>query len=196
MLFDEDHRHLRIGCEYAAASARGCRPMRAQAPRTVRQEAEPLGCPPARGRSPASAARRLRADCRNCAGARRAGEKDRNPALVSTPRWAAITMFSCTVSDGNISRSCGTNPRPSAGRSCGGRAVISFPASTIFPDRTRVWPMSVESSVVLPTPLRPSSAMPPFSSSETKRHRPRRCRHNPPSARRSAALQPCERCPT
>src|SRR5258707_1144188 len=51
---------------------------------------------------------------------------------------------------------------PSRARRCGATAVMSRPRQAMVPRLTRVKPMMVSRSVVLPTPLRPSSArLPP-----------------------------------
>ena len=68
-----------------------------------------------------------------------------------------------------MKRSCGTQPSPDWLRRCVGMAARSVPRQRSVPARTRVSPISVTSSVVLPMPLRPSSARlsPASSPSET-----------------------------
>ena len=77
---------------------------------------------------------------------------------VQAPGRATAVRFSCTVSDLKILRSCGTQPMPAAARFSGFRRVMSRPASACVPPCRRVTPTMVSISVVLPTPLRPSSA--------------------------------------
>ena len=103
------------------------------------------------------AARQLRAEVRR--GAPRAAGTSRRRAPASTaPAARPAVRFSSTVSDLKMLRSCGTQPMPAATRWSGrsprsrGRRTRSIPA------RWRVTPTSVVSSVVLPVPLRPSSA--------------------------------------
>ena len=67
-------------------------------------------------------------------------------------------MFSCTVSERKMLRSCGTQPMPSAARVSGASAPTSRPPSAIEPAKRRVTPTRLSISVVLPTPLRPSTA--------------------------------------
>src|ERR1700738_3225632 len=55
-------------------------------------------------------------------------------------------------------RSCGTQPTPAAARRYGRIAVRSRPASSILPPWCRVIPTIVLRRVVLPVPLRPSTA--------------------------------------
>src|SRR6516165_5964418 len=77
---------------------------------------------------------------------------------VHLPGRAIAVRFSSTVSDRNILRSCGDQPMPAATR-CSGRAwVMSRPAKRMLPDLWVVRPSSELMSVVLPVPLRPSSA--------------------------------------
>ena len=71
------------------------------------------------------------------------------------PGRAATSRFSRKVSDGKISRSCGTKPSPAMLRRCGASVEMSLPCRLILPPCRLVWPMMVASSVVLPTPLRP-----------------------------------------
>src|SRR5882724_13100032 len=67
-------------------------------------------------------------------------------------------MFSSTVSERKMLRSCGTQPIPARARWSGRRAVISSPPSATVPPKRRVMPTIELISVVLPVPLRPSSA--------------------------------------
>ncbi len=66
-----------------------------------------------------------------------------------------------------MKRSCGTQPNPACARRCVGTADTSRPAKRTVPRWIRVMPISVTSSVDLPTPLRPSSARLSPSSSAT-----------------------------
>src|SRR6476646_8369831 len=76
-------------------------------------------------------------------------------------------MFSSTVSERKILRSCGTQPIPARARWSGRIAVISSPPSAIAPPKRRVMPTIELISVVLPVPLRPSSASTWPSASES-----------------------------
>ena len=67
-------------------------------------------------------------------------------------------MFSSTVSERKILRSCGTQPMPARARWSGRIAVMSRPPSVMVPPNRRVTPTIELISVVLPVPLRPSSA--------------------------------------
>src|SRR4051812_13083925 len=67
-------------------------------------------------------------------------------------------MFSSTVSERKILRSCGTQPIPARARWSGRIDVISSPPSASVPPKRRVIPTIELISVVLPVPLRPSSA--------------------------------------
>src|SRR6478736_2289398 len=67
-------------------------------------------------------------------------------------------MFSSTVSERKILRSCGTQPIPDRARWSGRIGVISRPASATVPPKRLVIPTIELISVVLPVPLRPSSA--------------------------------------
>ena len=81
---------------------------------------------------------------------------------VHAPGRATTVRFSSTVSDSNTSRCCGTQPRPRRARWWLGILVMSTPLNVMRPRRRRVAPISVVSRVVLPMPLRPSSArLPP-----------------------------------
>ena len=90
-------------------------------------------------------------------------------------------------------RSCGTQPMPAAARWCGGSAVTSRPASTMRPAWRRVTPTSVLSSVVLPVPLRPSSAsesaLVEREVDALRRRPPRRSRRAGRSTRSSSAMR-------
>ena len=66
--------------------------------------------------------------------------------------------FSSTVSEGKMSRVCGTKPRPRAARWCGARPARSSPSKTMRPRVSCANPITADSVVVLPTPLRPISA--------------------------------------
>ncbi len=67
-------------------------------------------------------------------------------------------MFSSTVSERKMLRSCGTQPIPARARWSGRIAVISAPPSATEPPKRRVMPTMELISVVLPVPLRPNSA--------------------------------------
>ena len=67
-------------------------------------------------------------------------------------------MFSSTVSERKMLRSCGTQPMPARARWSGRKLVTSVPASTTEPEKRRVTPTIELISVVLPVPLRPNSA--------------------------------------
>src|SRR5689334_10524219 len=67
-------------------------------------------------------------------------------------------MFSSTVSERKMLRSCGTQPIPARARWSGRIAVMSWPASATLPLRRLTMPTIELISVVLPVPLRPSSA--------------------------------------
>jgi hypothetical protein len=67
-------------------------------------------------------------------------------------------MFSSTVSDLKILRSCGTQPMPARARWSGRICVMSVPSSVMAPPKQRVTPTMELISVVLPVPLRPNSA--------------------------------------
>ena len=67
-------------------------------------------------------------------------------------------MFSSTVSERKMLRSCGTQPIPARARWSGRIAVMSGPPSATVPPKRRVMPTIELISVVLPVPLRPSSA--------------------------------------
>ena len=88
---------------------------------------------------------------------------------VQRPGRATAVRFSSTVSDRKTLRSCGTQPMPARARASGGAAVTSRPSMAIVPANRRVTPTMVLTSVVLPTPLRPStaSASPGATVSET-----------------------------
>ena len=74
------------------------------------------------------------------------------------PGCATAVMFSSTVSERKILRSCGTQPIPARARWSGRIAVMSSPPSARLPPKRRVMPTIELISVVLPVPLRPSSA--------------------------------------
>jgi hypothetical protein len=67
-------------------------------------------------------------------------------------------MFSSTVSERKMLRSCGTQPMPARARWSGRIVVMSVPRSASVPPKRRVMPTMELTSVVLPVPLRPSSA--------------------------------------
>src|ERR1700733_10198444 len=67
-------------------------------------------------------------------------------------------MFSSTVSERKILRSCGTQPIPARARWSGRIRVISSPPRLTVPPKRRVTPTIELISVVFPVPLRPSSA--------------------------------------
>ena len=74
------------------------------------------------------------------------------------PGCATAVMFSSTVSERKMLRSCGTQPIPARARWSGRSAVMSAPPSATAPPKRRVMPTMELISVVLPVPLRPSSA--------------------------------------
>ena len=74
------------------------------------------------------------------------------------PGRATAVMFSCTLSERKMLRSCGTQPMPSAARVSGDAVPTSRPASAIEPAKRRVTPTRLSIKVVLPTPLRPRTA--------------------------------------
>ena len=90
-------------------------------------------------------------------------------ACVQRPGRATAVRFSSTVSDLKMLRSCGTQPMPACARWSGRSGVMSRPSSAIVPPMKRVTPTIELISVVLPMPLRPSSASdcPSASASET-----------------------------
>ncbi|MNV33479.1 hypothetical protein D3C71_1248470 [compost metagenome] len=67
-----------------------------------------------------------------------------------------MRRFSSTVSRAKISRPCGTKPMPALALSYGVALWIGLPSSSMLPLLMGTRPMSDFSSVVLPTPLRPS----------------------------------------
>ena len=67
-------------------------------------------------------------------------------------------MFSSTVSERKMLRSCGTQPMPARARWSGRSGVMSRPPTAMVPPNRRVTPTIELISVVLPVPLRPSSA--------------------------------------
>ena len=77
---------------------------------------------------------------------------------VHAPGRAMAVRFSSTVSDLKMLRSCGDQPMPAWTRRSGRSRVMSRPPSLMLPDRCVVRPSSELISVVLPVPLRPSSA--------------------------------------
>ena len=56
-------------------------------------------------------------------------------------------------------RPCGTSPTPRRAIACEGSFSIGSPAKRMWPERGGVKPITERISVVLPTPLRPSSAV-------------------------------------
>ena len=75
------------------------------------------------------------------------------------PGRATAVRFSSTVSERKMLRSCGTQPMPACGALVAARsAVMSRPSRRMLPPMWRVTPTIVLTSVVLPVPLRPSSA--------------------------------------
>jgi hypothetical protein len=66
-------------------------------------------------------------------------------------------------------RSCGTQPRPGAVRASGGSRIASRPPIAMRSPNSRVAPIAVAISVVLPMPWRSSSATasPSATSSDT-----------------------------
>src|SRR6266446_6047849 len=73
------------------------------------------------------------------------------------PRRSPTTRCSRTSSDAKTRRPCGTRPTPRRAISCAARPVTSKPFSTTAPRRTGIRPPMARMSVVLPTPLRPST---------------------------------------
>src|SRR5581483_4790667 len=70
---------------------------------------------------------------------------------------------SSTDMSGNSSRPSGTYATPARATLCGGQPVIGVPSSLTLPPLAGTRPMIVLTVVVLPTPLRPSTAaMRPF----------------------------------
>src|SRR5215475_115122 len=67
-------------------------------------------------------------------------------------------MFSSTVSERKMLRSCGTQPMPARARWSARSGVTSRPPSVTEPPKRRVTPTMELISVVLPVPLRPNSA--------------------------------------
>src|SRR5947208_2285522 len=79
-------------------------------------------------------------------------------ASVHGPGRATAVRFSSTVSDLKMLRSCGTQPIPARARWSARSGVMSRPSRPIRPARKRVTPTIELIRVVLPMPLRPSSA--------------------------------------
>ena len=77
---------------------------------------------------------------------------------VQGPGIATAVRFSSAVRERKMLRSWGVQPRPRRARRYGGRGAISSPPSAIRPLKRVVTPISESTRVVLPTPLRPSSA--------------------------------------
>lgn len=74
-------------------------------------------------------------------------------------RWDAVAIrFSSTLSVGKICRPSGTKPKPRWATRYGGRPVIACPSKAAVPPQHGSSPMMAETVVVLPMPLRPSSA--------------------------------------
>ena len=67
-------------------------------------------------------------------------------------------MFSCTVSERKMLRSCGTQPMPSAGPRLGRQRADLAAAEAMRPAEAARHADELSISVVLPTPLRPSTA--------------------------------------
>src|SRR5262249_35327833 len=126
------------------------------------------------------------------------GGNKRSTALRShRPGREPTTRFSSTLSEGKISRSCATQPRPLRARQCGATRVMSRPRQPMAPRLTRVKPMTVRRSVDLPTPLRPSTArLPPFGTAGGLRSSPTASPYpaRPPSSasKASAMARPAE----
>src|SRR5579872_1509267 len=87
------------------------------------------------------------------------GNSSNTRACVHAPGRAAMSRFSRTDSDGKISRSCGTKPMPANARRKHGTPLSLWPSSVTSPACSVVWPMTVDSSVVLPTPFLPITLM-------------------------------------
>ena len=106
---------------------------------------------------------------------------------VHGPGRATAVRFSSTVSERKMLRSCGTQPMPSAARVSGASAIRGRPGRR--PAKRRVTPTRLSISVVLPTPLRPSTA----SASPSPRRTPSERRWRRHSRRRDStgAAQPC-----
>ena len=77
---------------------------------------------------------------------------------VHGPLVATAVMFSSTVSDLKMLRSCGTQPMPAMARWSGRMRVTSTPPRRMVPARRRVRPTMVLMRVVLPVPFRPKRA--------------------------------------
>src|SRR5580765_4085014 len=91
--------------------------------------------------------------------AARFGNSSNTRAGVQWPGRAATSRFSRTVSEGNISRSWGTKPRPLRARRKTGTRSTRCPPSITSPLCGVVCPITVASSVLLPTPFRPMTLM-------------------------------------
>ncbi len=87
------------------------------------------------------------------------GNRSATSSCEAPSRRAASRRFSCTVRFGNRRRPSGTSEMPSRLIWSGRSAVMSRPSRTIRPAWAGSVPVTVRSSVVLPTPLRPSSAV-------------------------------------
>ena len=107
------------------------------------------------------------------------------------PGRATAVRFSSTVSERKMLRSCGDQPMPAATRRSGRSRVMSRPSRRMLPALCVVRPTSELISVVLPVPLRPSSAsglaVGDARSRCRRARRPRRSRRTGP---RPAAAQP------
>src|SRR6185503_279596 len=95
-----------------------------------------------------------------CCSARscRRGNRSNTRARVQPDPLFATSRFSWTVSVGNTRRPCGTRPMPLREIASGDRRSIGSPKSRTLPPRGRSQPMTEFMHVVLPAPLRPSSA--------------------------------------
>ena len=76
-------------------------------------------------------------------------------------------MFSSTVSERKMLRSWGTQPMPARARWSGRIGVMSRPPTLTVPPKRRVTPTIELINVVLPEPLRPSSASTSLSASRS-----------------------------
>src|SRR2546430_17152290 len=84
-------------------------------------------------------------------------------STVHGPRRRASRRCSSTDSDGHTRRPWGTYPTPLAVITFGADPKISSPASLTLPE-ARTSPVTALHSVVLPMPLRPTTARTPWAS--------------------------------
>ena len=166
VLLDQEHGRRRAGVEIADDLEDLPHDQRRQTERGLVEQQQLAAGPSARGRSPASAARRPRA-CRR-AGSRRSSKmrKQRETLRRDRPRTsrrrcglsiAPICRFSSTVMRGKMRRPSATARCPAARSRASACCVMSRPSKTIVPARARGLPQMVIISVVLPAPLAPIS---------------------------------------